>query len=286
RNARVLVRGPRQFLREARHGLQAVGALAFAGLRPAPPTALNVKTGPHRRYTWVDAELAELQAIKNSLGGTVNDGVLASVAGALGRFLRNRGVDTDGLVLKALVPVSIRANSDQGALGNRVAPRWVSLPVGIEDPAAQCASIRDETAELWDNRQPAVEARTLTELADFAPPTIMSQAARLQHSQRSYNLVVTNIPGPQFPLYLLGRRLLALYPVVPITAHHALGIAVVSYDGRLGFGLLADYDALPDLDALGVALRESIDALVAGAAAYGRRARRRSKVQPPSKSPM
>jgi diacylglycerol O-acyltransferase / wax synthase len=277
RVARAFVRGPRAFLREARDGLQAMGALSFAGLSPAPPTPLNVKVGPHRRYTWVDAELAEMNAIKNALGGTVNDAVLASVAGALGRFFRNRGVDTDGLVLRALAPVSIRADSDQGALGNRVAPRWVSLPVGLDDPAAQYALIRDETAEMWNGHQ-AVRARTLTELADFAPPTIMSQAARIQQRQRSFNLVVTNVPGPQVPLYLLGRRLQALYPVIPLTRDHALGIAVLSYNGRLGFGLLADYDALSDLDDLAIALRESIDALVGGASAYRRRARRRRKV--------
>ncbi|MGH2841094.1 MAG: WS/DGAT domain-containing protein, partial [Solirubrobacteraceae bacterium] len=279
------VRGPRHLLRGARDGLQAMGALAFAGLSPAPPTPLNVKVGPHRRYTWVDAELAELQAVKESLGGTVDDAVLAAVAGALGRFLRRRHVDTSELVLKALAPVSVRADADQGVLGNRVAPRWVSLPVGVEDAAAQYAAIRDETAEMSENGHQAVAARTLTELADFAPPTIMSQAARLQQRQRSFNLVVTNVPGPQFALYLMGRRLEALYPVIPLTGNHALGIAVLSYDGRLGFGLLADYDALPDLDELAAALRESLDALVAGASAYGRRARRRRKVQdtaPPS----
>lgn len=289
RTARAIVRGPRAFLREARDGLQAMGALAFAGLSPAPPTPLNVKVGPHRRYTWVDAELGEMRAIKDALGGTVNDAVLASVAGALGRFLRARGDDTGELVLKALVPVSVRADSDQGVLGNRIAPCWVALPLGIEDAAAQYASIRDDNAEMWDDRQHAVGARTLTELADFAPPTIMSQAARLQQRQRSFNLVITNVPGPQFPLYLMGRRLLALYPVLPLTGNHALGIAVLSYDGHLGFGLLADYDALADLDDLAVALRESIDALVAGASAYKRRARRRRKVQdtssPPAKGP-
>ncbi len=285
RSARSLVRGPRHFIRDARDGLEAMGALAFAGLSPAPPTPLNVKVGPHRRYTWVDAELAELQAIKDALGGTVNDAVLASVAGALGRFLRNRGEDTSELVLRALMPVSVRANSDQGALGNRVAPSWVSLPLGIEDPAAQYTAIRDETAERWENGNHAVAARTLTELADFAPPTIMSQAARMQQGQRSFNLVVTNIPGPQFPLYLLGRRLLVIYPVVPIIKNHALGIAVLSYDGGLGFGLLADYDALTDLDDVATALRDSIDALVASASSYKRRARRRRKVQEISGAP-
>ena len=200
------------------------------------------------------------------------------VAGALGRFLRHRGVDTEGLLLRALVPVLVRGEEHGRALGSEVAPMWVSLPVGIEDARLQHAAIRDATAELEHARQ-AVDARSLTELAGFAPPTIMSQAARLQQRQRFFNLVVTNVPGPQQPLYLLGRRLRALYPVVPLAGNQALGVAVMSYDGRLGFGLLGDYDALADLDTLADMLRTSIDALTDGAsvprrAARGRRATR------------
>jgi diacylglycerol O-acyltransferase / wax synthase len=280
RSARAVVRAPRQLLRDARDGLQAVGALAFAGLRPPPPTPLNVAVGPHRRYTWVDAELVELQRIKDALGGTVNDAVLAVVAGALGRFFRHRGVDTDGLVLTVLVPVSVRAESAQGALGNEVAAMWALMPVGIEDPVRQHAAIRDARAELEDERQ-AIDARTLTELAGFASPTIMSQAARLQQRQRFFHLVVTNVPGPQQPLYLLGRRLRALYPVVPLAGRQALGVAVMSYDGRLGFGLLGDYDALADLDTLADFLRTSIDALAAGASVPRRAARGRRSTHVP-----
>ncbi len=282
RAAGTLVRTPREVARGARERLQATGALAFAGLGPAPATVLNVATGPHRRYTWVNAQLAELQGIKDSLGGTVNDAVLAVVAAALGRFLRHRGVDTRDLVLTALVPISVRAEADQGALGNEVAPMWVPLPVGIEDPVAQFAAIRDAVADSHGASQ-AVGARTLTELAGFASPTIMSQAARLQQRQRGFNVVVTNVPGPQMPLYLLGRRLRALYPVMPLGGRQALGIAVTSYDGKLGFGLLADYDAVPDLEFLAAEVRASIDALAAGAsvprrAANGRRAAGRRPV--------
>ncbi|HWC26018.1 MAG TPA: wax ester/triacylglycerol synthase family O-acyltransferase [Solirubrobacteraceae bacterium] len=274
RSARAVVRAPRHMLRGARDGLQAMGTLAFAGLTPAPPTPLNGRVGPHRRYTWVDVDLAELRAVKDALGGTVNDAVLAVVAGALGRFLRHRGVDTDGLVLKALVPLAVRGEARDGALGIEVAPLWAALPVGIEDPVRQHAAIRDENAELVGDR-PVVGARALTELGGLAPPTIMSQAARLQRRQRSFNLVVTNVPGPQRPLYLLGRRLRALYPVVPLAGRQALGIAVASYDGRLGFGLLGDYDALADLDVLAAGLRTSLDALAAGAAVPRRPVQRR-----------
>ncbi len=281
RSMRAVVRTPRQLLDATRDGLQAMGALAFAGVRPAPPTPLNVEVGPHRRYTWVDAELATLQRVKDSLGGTVNDAVLAVVAGALGRFLRHRGVETDELALRALVPVLVRGASHADALGNEIAPMWVQLPVGIADPVRQHAVIRDATAAAVSSQQ-AVGARTLTELAGFAPPTIMSQAARLQQRQRFFNLVVTNVPGPQQPLYLLGRRLRALYPVVPLAGRQALGVAVMSYDGRLGFGLLGDYDALADLDILASMLSESITALADGASVPRRAARGRARTQRPA----
>ena len=168
--------------------------------------------------------------------------MLASVSLALGRYLRAQGHDTDGLVLKAMVPVSVRATSERGALGNQVAAMWAPLPVGVENPAECLAQIRVAMEDLKESGQ-AVGAQVLTNLAGFAPPTILSQAARLQARQRFFNLVVTNVPGPQFPLYLLGRRLRVLYPVVPLAHRQALGIAVMSYDGHLGFGLLADYDA-------------------------------------------
>jgi WS/DGAT/MGAT family acyltransferase len=269
RAVRHATRTPRHVARRAAEGLAGLSAMARAGLNPAPTSPLNVPIGPHRRYTWVDADLDELKAAKNALGGTINDAVLAAVTLALGRWLRGRGTDTDGLVLKAMVPVSVRAESERGALGNRVAAMWAPLPVGLEDPADVHATVAEAMRGLKESGQ-AVGARTLTQLADFAPPTIASQAARLQARQRYFNLVVTNVPGPQFPLYLLGRRMRAIYPVVPLARNQALGIAVMSYNGRLGFGLLADYDALPDLHDVADALRDAIadlDAAAAGARA-------------------
>jgi len=190
--------------------------------------------------------------------------VLAAVSLALGRWLREHGQETEGLVLKAMVPVSVRAVAERGALGNRVAAMWAPLPVGVEDPAECLAQIGAAMEEIKHSGQ-AVGAQTLTNLAGFAPPTILSQAARLQARQRYFNLVVTNVPGPQFPLYLLGRRLRSLYPVVPLARRQALGIAVMSYNGHLGFGLLADYDALGDLDAIALDLEHAIRRLARAA---------------------
>jgi diacylglycerol O-acyltransferase / wax synthase len=273
RGARALLRAPRRALAQVKDGLASVGATTLAGLgSPAPPSPFNVDIGPHRRYTFVDAELAKFKAIKDSLGGTLNDVVLASVSLALGRYLRGHGHDTDELVLKAMVPVSVRSKAQRGALGNQVAAMWAPLPVGVENPAECLHKISTAMADLKKSGQ-AVGAQVLTNLAGFAPPTILSQAARLQARQPFFNLVVTNVPGPQFPLYLLGRRLHVLYPVVPLAQRQALGIAVMSYDGHLGFGLLGDYDALADLDKIALDLQWAIAALARAAGVRPRASR-------------
>jgi WS/DGAT/MGAT family acyltransferase len=256
---REILRGVRRATRAPRQALEQVvglGTLAWTSRR-APDTPLNVPIGPHRRYDWVDADLDRVKQVKNTLGGTINDAILTAVALALGRFLRERGMDTRDLILKAMIPVSVRADSQQGALGNRVAMMWAPLPVGVTDPVALFAEIHESMRGLKESGQ-AVGAQALTSLADFAPPTILSQAARLQARQRYFNLVVTNVPGPQQSLYLLGRRMLRLYPVVPLSRDQALGIAIMSYDGRLGIGLLGDYDAMADLEVLAGLLEDAV----------------------------
>jgi WS/DGAT/MGAT family acyltransferase len=284
RGARRLVRAPRRALSQIKDGLVSVGATTLAGINaPAPPTPFNVDIGPHRRYTFLDADLAEFKAVKDSLGGTLNDVVLASVALALGRYLRDRAHDTEGLVLKAMVPVSVRAKSEHGALGNKVAAMWAPLPVGVENPA-ECLRRISAAMEDLKNSGQAVGAQVLTNLAGFAPPTIMSQAARLQARQPFFNLVVTNVPGPQFPLYLLGRRLRVLFPVVPLAQRQALGIAVMSYDGHLGFGLLGDYDALPDLEGIRGDLKWAIDSLARTAGVRKRPAKKAPARKPARRS--
>ncbi len=276
RGARALLRAPRRAATQVRENLVNIGATTIAGVKsPAPPSPFNVEIGPHRRYTFLDADLERFKAIKNSLGGTLNDAVLTSVTLALGRYLRREGVETKDLELKAMVPVSVRSKQQRGALGNQVAAMWAPLPVGIEDPAACLQRVSAAMEDLKSSGQ-AVGAQALTNLAGFAPPTILSQAARLQARQQFFNLVVTNVPGPQFPLYLLGRELLGLYPVVPLAARQALGIAVMSYNGHLGFGLLGDYDALPKLEAIADDLKWAIASLyrAAGLAPKAKRSKR------------
>jgi WS/DGAT/MGAT family acyltransferase len=257
RGLRALTRAPRQALSRAAELAAGLGAQVAAGIDSAPPSPFNVDIGPHRRYEWVDADLARFKEIKGALGGTLNDVVVTAVALALGRTLRRRGFDTRELELKIMVPVSIRADAEHGALGNRVANMYAPLPVGLEDPAEAFAFVHASMEDLKTSGQ-AVGAEAITRLGEFAPPTIMSQAARLQARQRLFNLVVTNVPGPQIPLYVLGRRMVALYPVVPLAQRQALGIAVMSYDGKLGFGLLGDHDAVADLADIADDLRAAI----------------------------
>jgi diacylglycerol O-acyltransferase len=247
RGVRALFRTPRRIARSAATGLVGLGALAKAGLSPPPRTPYNTTIGPHRRFTWVRAELADVKRIKDALGGTVNDVMLAIVAGALGRHLRRRGVDTDGTELRAMVPVSVRAEDARGALGNQVAAVMAPLPVDGGDALVRYERIHGAMDAVKSSGQ-AVGAQVLTELAGFAPPNVMSQASRTVVGQRWFNLVVTNVPGPQFPLYLMGREMQDVMPMVPLAPNQALGVAIMSYNGRINFGLVGDYDALYDLD--------------------------------------
>jgi diacylglycerol O-acyltransferase / wax synthase len=257
RSVRRVFRGPRRVLGAARDAAVGVGAMAWAGLNPAPQSPYNKPIGPHRRFTWVRASLRDVKGIKDSLGGTVNDVVLATVAGALGRHLRRRGQSTDGLELKAMVPVSVRQDIERGALGNRVAAMMAPLPVWCQEPMARLDIVREELKGLKSSGQ-AVGAQVLTDLSGFAPSTILDQASRVAGRQRFFNLVVTNVPGPQFPLYLLGRRMLDPFPMVPLAKGQGIGVALLSYDGAINFGIVGDYDLLWDLDEFADDLRESL----------------------------
>jgi len=248
-------------LRDAAEG---IGEIVWAGLNPAPETPLNVEIGPHRRFAVVRHQLADYKTVKNALGGTVNDVVLSVVSGALAGWLQSRGIRTEGLEMRALVPVSIRAQDQPGTLGNQLTAMRGPLPVYIQDPVARLQFVRRAMDGLKESKQ-AVGAATLAAVNNLAPPTILAQASRLQFSTRLFNLLVTNIPGPQFPLFVLGRQLEDLFPLAFLPQNHALAVAIMSYNGGLDYGLLADYDALPDIEVIaeGIddALRELLDAV-------------------------
>jgi diacylglycerol O-acyltransferase / wax synthase len=255
---------PARSLEQLRQAAEGVGEVVWAGMNPAPDVPLNVEIGPHRRVWWVQSRLSDFKEVKDSLGGTVNDAVLAVVAGALGHWLRTRGVRTQGMELRALVPVSIRAEDERGTLGNRIAAMRGPLPVYVDDPVERLMTVREGMGSLKESKQ-ALGAEVIAGLQDFAPPTLLAQASRLNFSTRLFNLIVTNVPGPQFPLYLLGREMEQIVPIAFLPENHALAIAIMSYNGKVDFGLLADYDAMPDLEALGGYLEDSLGELLKAA---------------------
>jgi diacylglycerol O-acyltransferase len=252
---------PDRALANAREAAEGVGEIVWAGLNPAPSTPLNVDIGPHRRFVGVASQLEDFKLVKNAFGGTVNDVVLATVAGALRTFLISRGVRTEGMELRALVPVSVRAQDEHHQLGNRIVAMRGPLPVYISDPVQRLRFVKRAMDGLKESKQ-ALGAEVLAGVQNFAPPTVLAQASRLNFSTRLFNLIVTNVPGPQFPLYVLGRKMLEAYPVAFLPQHHALAIAIMSYNGQMNFGLLGDFDALPDIEVIGESIAEELATLV------------------------
>ncbi len=252
---------PEHALARAREAAEGIGEIVWAGLNPAPETPLNVDIGPHRRFVGVGSRLEDFKLVKNAFGGTVNDVVLAVVAGALRTFLISRGVRTEGMEMRALVPVSVRAEDEHGAGGNRIVVMRGPLPVYIAEPVQRLRFVSAAMDGLKESKQ-ALGAEVIAGVQNFAPPTILAQASRLNFSTRLFNLLVTNVPGPQFPLYVLGREMLDAYPVAFLPQHHALAIAIMSYNGQMNFGLLGDFDALPDIDTLGDSIAEELASLV------------------------
>jgi diacylglycerol O-acyltransferase len=273
---------PAGTLDAAREAAEGLGEILWAGLNPAPDTPLNVDIGPHRRVAFVRCELADFKLVKDTFGGTVNDVVLAVVTGALRDWLQSRGVRTEGLELRALVPVSIRAKDQRGLLGNQLAVMRGPLPVYVEDAIARLRVVKAGMDGLKESKQ-AVGAEMLTSMQNLAPPTILAQASRLNFSTRLFNLIVTNVPGPQIPIYLLGRELQDLFPIAFLPKRHALAVAIMSYNGGIDFGLLGDYDQLADIDDFGERLEHSLAELVTAAKARRRPAQatpRRKAAEP------
>ena len=252
---------PEAAVAKVREVATGIGELALNTLSAPPETPFNVAPGPHRRIEIVRAGLDEFKEVKNAFGATVNDVVLAVVTGALGFFLQARGRRTEGVELKACVPISVRAEGASEALGNQLTQIMAPLPVFIDDPVARLSYVHEAMADLKDSRQ-AMAASAIAALQDFAPPTLHAQASRLNFADRFFNLLVTNVPGPQFPLYVLGRKLESMFPIPFLAGDRSLAIAIMSYDGGMNFGLLGDYDALPDLEHVAEGIEASLAQLV------------------------
>jgi len=254
--------------------LAAIWQTLQSGLRSAANTPLNRPLSPQRRFEGVQIDLERIKEVKNRFGGTVNDVVLATVAGALRRFLGRRKLALSDLDFRVAVPVNVRSSEDLHVTGNRTSVWLTSLPVGERDPRRRLARICAATANLKQGGG-AAGAELLMRLADWTGPAGVALGVRLAERMSPYNLIVTNVPGPQFPLYLLDARLLQAYPLVPLFENQGLGIALFSYDGQLYWGLNADRDLVPDLATLAADIIESFAELHACASAARPRTGRR-----------
>ncbi len=266
RGVRRWLKQPEELRADMGERLRALADTLGIGVRGAGDTPLNRPIGPHRRFDWVSMDLGVVRNVKNRLGGTVNDIVLATVAGAMREFLHYRRVNVDALSYRVLAPVSMRSNDQRGTLGNQVSVWFVDLPIRERDPRRRLERIREITAELKESKQ-ALAASLLTRASEWTGSTLLSVGVQLLHRALPFNLVVTNVPGPQVPLYLLGAQLQECYPQVPLFKGQGLGVALFSYAGRLNWGFNADWDLVPDLPLFADAIRASFNELRAAAAA-------------------
>ncbi len=233
--------------------------------RLASPAArsLNGPSGPHRRWEWTQASLPEVKLVRTAFGGTVNDVVLAAVTRGFRDLLAARGELSRGQTVRSLVPVSVRAERERGTLNNRVSGLLVSLPVGEPDPVRRLTRLREQMDDLKSSRQ-AIGAQAITELAVFSAPTLLAMGSRLtfRFPQPMMQTVTTNVPGPRFPLYLLGRQMIEIHPYVPIAINLRISVGILSYLDQLNFGINADLDAVPDIGVLSRGIRAGFDELL------------------------
>jgi diacylglycerol O-acyltransferase / wax synthase len=263
------LRSPGRMTRRASNRLAGLWEVTWALTKPAPKLPLNARIGARRLFAWTSFDLEDFKAIKNSCGTTINDVTLAVGAGALRRWLEDRGISTEGLELQALVPVSVRAEDEHSELGNRLTAMRGPLPVGVADPRKRLELISVAMRRLKASKQP-YGAEALWAIndfyGDFGPPLLLGPTAKLNFSTRIFNLLLTNFPGPQIPFYVMGHELLEVSPVGFLAEDHALSIAIFSYHGRINFGLLADPAAIGDIEVLRAGIVESFDELLEAAA--------------------
>ncbi len=270
------VRGPRQAAELALQTAQ--GTLTMRSLlRLTPKTSLNGSIGPHRRWDWASCRLSDVKIVREGLGGTINDVVLAAISRGFRDLLVERGEDPSRLIVRSLVPVSVRRPQDRGTYNNRVSAMYAELPVGIEDPVKRLDSVRTQMEGLKRSHE-AVAGEVLVSLSGFAPALLLALGTRLAFRlpQRSLNTVTTNVPGPQHPLYLTGRRMLEAIPYVPLAGQVRVGVAIFSYDGSLKFGVTGDYDTAPDVRVLCEGIEAGMEELLAAAAGRAKRPARRA----------
>jgi WS/DGAT/MGAT family acyltransferase len=263
------VRGPRRVARQAvevSRGLANMRSL----LAPSGQGTLNGPIGPHRRWDWARARLADVKQIRKQHGGTVNDVVLAVITHGFRELLLARNEPVDGQVIRTLVPVSVRAEDERGTYNNKVAAMFAELPVAIDDPVERLHALHEQMQDLKQSGQ-AVAAERLTALGGFAPALLLALAGRVgtRLPQSAINTVTTNVPGPQHPLYLAGRRMLEAFPFVPLGGRVRIGIAIFSYDGGINFGVTGDWDGARDIDVLCAGIEHGVDQLLGDGSGRG-----------------
>jgi diacylglycerol O-acyltransferase / wax synthase len=234
----------------------------------APSSPLNARISPQRRFAVARTSLDDFRAIRNEYGCTVNDAILATLAGALRTWLLSRGqAVTSSTTLRALVPLAVREDETDttipGMLGNTVSAKLVDLPVGEPNAVVRLHQV-SHAMRAYNDSARKVAAGALRRMSGFAPPTLHSLGARAagSFSRRIFNVVVTNVPGPQVPLYAGNAKMMEMFPVVPLVRNQALAIGVTSYDGGVYFGLNGDRDAMSDVDALARMVEESLEELL------------------------
>lgn len=248
---------PRETAEDALRTGRAILESVQAGFRRVRPTPLNRPIGPHRRIEWSSIGLDEIRDVRKRLGGTVNDVVLAVVAGAVRSFLQQRRFDPRGLDYRVVVPVNMRGTEAAEASGNRVSAWFLSLPLDARTPLERLRRVQAETERLKGSRA-AHGTDLLIRFADWSgSPRLVELGTRFTARLRPYHLIVSNVPGPPIPLHLLGARLESVYPQLPLFEHQGLAVAAMSYCGRVNFGLVADADLVPDLPWIGAALGDS-----------------------------
>jgi WS/DGAT/MGAT family acyltransferase len=245
-------------------GRSLVGALPTVARQLTTPIArsLSGPIGPHRRWAWTEADFDELKSVRTPLGGTVNDVVLAAITTGFRDLLERRGSLREGLVVRSMVPVSMRQENERGRLDNRISAVFVDLPVGEPDPVARLESVRRQMDQHKQTME-LVDARSIIAMGDFVAPTLLSLGVRaaLGASQFYSQAVTTNVPGPRVPLFVLGRRMTSAHAYVPIAGGTRVSIGIFSYLSTMTFGINADFDGFPDIDVLSAGIRRGVDEL-------------------------
>jgi WS/DGAT/MGAT family acyltransferase len=247
-----------------------IGAMTSAApqlVQPAPATPFNRPVSGVRNYAYLAMPVGEIRGIRGALGGTIYDVVLTALSGGLGAFLRDLGQTTSGVELRAMVPVNVRSESDKSALGNQVSLLIASLPVGVEDHAERHKAVIAGMDRLKGANQAGGFA-VLSRLAEQVPPFLQAAAGfMVPNSQPLFNLVCTNVPGPQIPLYLAGRKVEEHWPLVPLSMGLGLNTCLTSYNGVLYWGIVADPNLVPDVSVVARHIESAFEGLKAAAMA-------------------